>query len=185
MELLLHFLLPLAGLHVFFPSLDRRKVLRLSFLSVAPDLDYVLGHVLFHNVFFLFFFAYCVYYFSGRDGETTFIAVFYWVSHLILDLQFVALFWPLYRGFVSVHADVYVNPAVSQVLPSMLFGRNPATVNSTTIFKHRITASGIPYSLVSMGDESPLLTSFGLIVFLYAVFSLTVSHISRKKGFKP
>lgn len=181
MEPIVHFLLPLAALPLLFPKLNRRRIILLSPLSVAPDLDFFFGHGILHNVFFLAFLGYAVYHLSKKDRELTFIAVFYWASHLVLDLQFIRLLYPLYNGFISIHAHFYINPSLSQSLPAYLFGREGAQpVSAADLFDYRMSAKNLPASALYDEKASPILTSFGLITLIYALFALAV-HKAKKK----
>ena len=181
MEPFIHFLLPLAALSLLFPALSRRRISLLSPLALAPDLDFFFGHGILHNVFFLAFLGYAVYYLSKKDRELTFIVVFYWASHLVLDLQFVRLFYPLYKGFISIHAHIYINPSLSQNLPAYLLGREGAQpVSAADLFDYKMTAKNLPASALYDEQASPMLTSFGLITLIYAVFAVLVYKTKEK-----
>lgn len=162
---------------LFFPKLPRRKILVYSPLAVLPDIDFFFGHGWLHNIFFLAFLTYCAYHLSGKNKEATFIATYFWASHLVLDLQFVALFYPIYKGFISFHADVFINPSLSQSIPAYLLGGGGAeaeAVNMLELFKYRVSANHLPETALYAEKVSPILTSFGLITVIYALFALTI-----------
>jgi|GEM_PF-1402512 len=185
MEPLIHLILPLLSILVFFPELDKRKVYSLLPFAVIHDVDFFFGHLIFHNIFFLVFFGFIVYFLSNKNRETTFIAVFYWASHLVLDLQFVALLYPLYDGFVSIHANLYLNPGLSQNIPSILLGGGKEAVNMSSLLKYNGMLKHLPKEAAYAVDKSPLLTSFGLITVIYLAFSIIVRKSIKKKRLKP
>jgi hypothetical protein len=173
MEPIIHLLLPTAALMLLKPAVSRRRILLLSPLTLAPDLDFFFGHGWLHNVFFLSFLAYAAYYLSGKDRELTFIAAFYWASHLVLDLQFIRLLYPIYEGFISIHAHLYINPSLSQSLPAYLFGKEvPEPVSASELFDYKVSARNLPASALYNEVASPLLTSFGLVTLIYAFFAV-------------
>ncbi|MFH1834927.1 MAG: hypothetical protein ABH851_01925 [Methanobacteriota archaeon] len=185
MEPLIHLILPLLSILVFFPELDKRKVYSLLPFAVIHDIDFFFGHAIFHNIFFLAFFGFIVYPISKKNRETTFIAVYYWASHLVLDLQFVALLYPLYDGFISLHANLYLNPGLSQKIPSILLGGGKQAVNLSSLFNYNGMATHLPKETTYKIDKSPLLTSFGLITVIYLAFSIIVRKSIKKKRLKP
>lgn len=164
---------------LFFPKFPRRNILKYSPLAVLPDIDFFFGHGWLHNIFTLAFITYTAYYLSGRNKETTFIVSYYWASHLVLDLQFVALFYPIYKGFISIHADVFINPSLSQSIPAYLLsgGAEAEALNVSDLFKYRVSATHLPETALFSEKVAPILTSFGLITLIYTVFTLIVYNL--------
>lgn len=105
MEPLIHLLLPLTILLVFFPKLEKKYVFGLLFLAVIPDLDFLvkmeLHRYLFHNIFFVLIITFLIW--ILWDKKATIIGFYYLMSHLILDFAegAIALFWPVYKELIA------------------------------------------------------------------------------------
>ncbi|MFH1788623.1 MAG: hypothetical protein ABH834_04525 [Candidatus Altiarchaeota archaeon] len=169
--------MPVTTLMLFFPKLSRKRILMYSPLAVIHDIDFFFGHGWLHNVFTLAFISYACYHLSGKNKEVTFIASYLWASHLVLDLQFIRLFYPLYKGFVSLHADVFINPSLSQGIPAYISGCGGAgadAVDVSALVRHRFQATNLPASALFDEDAAPLVSSFGLITVIYALFAIAV-----------
>lgn len=112
-DLIVHILIPLTTLLLFYDKRYRTYVILLAPLAIFPDLDHVittgLHRALFHNVFILVpTIGLALFFYETRDVSDqndvgnlfyniTIIATFYLLSHLILD-SFnggVSLFYPL------------------------------------------------------------------------------------------
>lgn len=103
MEPLVHILLPLLFLLVFFPKLEKKYVFGLLFLTILIDFDFLLGtshRYLFHNIFFVILISLFVY--VLWDKKAFFVSLYYLFSHLLIDVYHqgpVAFFWPVYKKF--------------------------------------------------------------------------------------
>jgi hypothetical protein len=112
-DLIIHILIPLTALLLFYDKKYRSYVMLLAPLAILPDFDHVitmsLHRALLHNVFILIpTIILALFFYQIRDGgdqndagnrmyNVAIIATFYLLSHLILD-SFnggVALFYPL------------------------------------------------------------------------------------------
>lgn len=104
-DLVLHIIIPLVALLLFYDRRCRTYVLLLSPLAVLPDIDHLvsadLARVLLHNIFVLLppLLVGVYAYITGhkKASNIALIAVFYLGSHVLLDLfqGGVALFYPV------------------------------------------------------------------------------------------
>jgi hypothetical protein len=111
-DLILHILVPLTALLLFYDRRYRKYIILLAPLAILPDIDHIitvgLQRALFHNVFILVpTLTLALYFYETRNASNkndvsnllyniTLIATFYLLSHLILD-SFdggVSLFYP-------------------------------------------------------------------------------------------
>ncbi len=120
-DLIIHILIPLTALLLFYDKKYRNYVILLAPLAILPDFDHVitasLPRALFHNVFILApTIVLALFFYKTRDGgdqndtgnrvyNMAIIATFYLLSHLILD-SFNGGAWLFYP--LSTHAYSFV-----------------------------------------------------------------------------
>lgn len=114
MEPLAHAIISLIFLLAFFPKTKLRYVLALLPIVWIVDLDTFVGvhRFTFHNIFFVLFIAIVV--FIAWNKKAFFVALFYGLSHLILDLSEpgAALFYPLYQKTIYFLTTISINPNI-------------------------------------------------------------------------
>ena len=98
MEPIVHAIIPLLFLLAIFPNLEKKYLLLLPLVWII-DLDSYFGFHRFylHNIFFILAIATILYF--AWNLKASYIALFFGLSHLILDLAFpgVALFYPFFN----------------------------------------------------------------------------------------
>jgi len=162
MEPLIHFLIPVAFLMVLCPKLPRRQVLSLSFLAVFPDLDFYIGHAVFHNIFFVGMITYLIYVASKKNKQLTYISAYYLISHLILDLQYVALLYPLSDKIYSL---------------SILWTTRPPQADGIAPTSHKIDLTSTPIIEAQKEAIAPILSSAGVFVVLVGVLAFVFKEL--------
>ncbi|MBI5797680.1 metal-dependent hydrolase [Candidatus Woesearchaeota archaeon] len=100
MEPFVHALIPLAFLLALFPNLDKKYIFYLVPIVWIIDLDTFIGlhRFTFHNLTFILALA-GIAYIIFRNRTAFWVACYYGISHLILDLALpgVAFFYPFYQ----------------------------------------------------------------------------------------
>lgn len=108
MEPFVHALIPLAFLLALFPNLDKKYIFSLVPIVWIIDLDSYIGihRFTFHNLSFVLLLAATVYIFWNK--QAFFIALYYGLSHLILDLALpgVAFFYPFIQKTYYLNASI-------------------------------------------------------------------------------
>jgi len=114
MEPIVHAIIPLIFLLAFFPKIKWQYILALLPIVWIIDLDSFVGvhRFTFHNIFFVTLIALVVYLVWNK--RAFFIAMFFGLSHLILDLgePGAALFYPLYQKTIYFTSIVSFNPNI-------------------------------------------------------------------------
>lgn len=126
-EPILHYLIPVSLLLIFFPK-HRKLILILSPLAILPDLDFIFrSHRTIHSIFFVLFVSVLIstlaYFYvmkKWRQQEKSriisvfvlLISLFYLFSHLLLDLSEpgIALFWPFSSKLYGFSMSFFINP---------------------------------------------------------------------------
>ena len=162
MEPIIHFLIPVLVVLALFPKLDRRLVLLLSPLTIIMDLDILMWHrFLLHNVFFMLFvvgLVYVVCLVKKHDVKIpVMIAMFFLVSHIILDLggPGVGMFYPVYDKNIIVDFGLDVLSGTGELSKTLSIRTNPV---SYTAINHAV----------------PVVTNSGAILLLVAIFGVAV-----------
>ena len=110
MEPFVHALIPLAFLLALFPNLDKKYIFFLVPLVWIIDLDTFIGihRFTFHNLTFVLFLA-CITYLLWKNRTTFFVALYYGLSHLLLDfaLPGPAWFYPFIQKTYYLNASVH------------------------------------------------------------------------------
>ncbi|MBT3984920.1 hypothetical protein HOD38_03270 [archaeon] len=109
MEPIIHLFLPAIVLLAIYPNIPKKYVLGLAPLAVLADFDLFVGgwhRLLFHNLFFVILVALLVY--ALWNKRAFFIALYYTLSHLILDFAYPGSAWlyPLVQKTFYVEASV-------------------------------------------------------------------------------
>lgn len=169
MEPLVHVLLPLLFLLVFFPKLEKKYVFGLLFLTILIDFDFLLGHshrYLFHNIFFVVLISLFVY--VLWDKKAFFVSLYYLFSHLLIDIYHqgpVALLWPIYKKFFILTLEVLY-----------LGGFNLQ-------YKFNVITKSL--SEISFIEGGHLFTEIGLVLLVFTlVLGITAYRKEIKKLFK-
>ncbi len=114
MEPFVHALIPLAFLLALFPNLDKKYVLSLVPIVWIIDLDSFIGvhRFTFHNIFFVLALA-LIAYLIWKNRIAFWVALYYGMSHLILDLSMPGPAWlyPLVQK--TFYLDVSIQKATS------------------------------------------------------------------------
>jgi len=177
MEPLVHYAIPVLFMLALNPDADRKKVLRYSPLTLLPDLDFFLGHALLHSVFMPIGISSLVYQYSRKDRTAWMLSMFFLYSHIILDLGWVAILYPLGNFILSLQVNIYTSPkALSNIIKAMTGGgpgEGLEIINSDS--------KPVLYPLEAMGKSeiSPLLTQVGLMLALLYLMTLLYRRFSR------
>lgn len=148
---------------------DTRKVLLMLPFTILIDLDVFFAgthRLLFHNLFVavLLPLAFLVYInqFYKKYYEYAFIAVFFMISSLILDLgQGVALIYPLSTNFYYIHAEILFNFWGPIPIPDLVFDFGTWAAEQTAVVSQNLGAKETVERYPSMSN-----TSFGLFFTL-------------------
>ena len=111
MEPIVHAIVPLLFLLAVFPKLEKKYLLLLPIVWII-DLDSYFGYHRFylHNIFFILAIAIIIYF--AWNMKASLIAMFFGISHLILDLAFpgAAIFFPFISNTIFIIAGIHLFP---------------------------------------------------------------------------
>lgn len=161
-----HMFIPLAILFIFSNKLkiSHRYIVILSFFSILPDADVFLFHrASFHNIFVVAGII-LVFMFMKGVTEISYIAVFYIMSHLILDMfdGGIYLLYPMYKDVFFANINIFFNNS-----------------DVTSIIGY-----GISSHLMTGGKGEPMISSenIGIVTMLIVFLSiLTIKNVYEKE----
>jgi len=181
MEPFIHFILPLIFLLAFGKGYCRKKILLYSPLAVLPDIDFFFGHALFHNIFMPFILASIFYHLSGKDRQVWTLSMYFLLSHLILDLGFVALFYPFGGSVFSLNVNIYTSPTVWKNIVSVVSGEAELAAETGNILHSTYAVDILPLEEAAKSPISPVFTQTSLIIALLLVLTFVVGRQLKVK----
>ena len=109
MEPIFHLLIPPLLLMAFFPKINKKLILILSPLTFIMDFDSLIPgyhRIIFHNFLFVIILTLIIWFSLGKIPGL--ISLYYLSSHIIFDMRDwgVALFYPIYKKFIFVTANI-------------------------------------------------------------------------------
>ena len=134
-----HIFIPVAILFLFSKKLklNHGEVIALSFFAVLPDIDSIffgsngipLHRVLFHNIFILII-PLLFFMFAKSKREVFGIIIFYFTSHLVLDMFTggVFLFYPIYNNAFFVRVELLLSHG--SFTPALEYGISNKIMNN-------------------------------------------------------
>lgn len=181
MEPVIHLLIPLVLILAFNKDIDRRKVMGYSLLALFPDVDFFFGHAVFHNIFAPLGLSSVIYHIKGRDKTAWKLSMFFLVSHLILDLGFVALLYPIEHKVYTVDLNIYTSPKVFDGVWEVISGNKEVGYELSSIVKSESGITHQPLISARMSEVSPLFTQTGLMLVLLMILTAVFTHFRGLK----
>lgn len=172
MEPFVHALIPMAFLLALFPNLDKKYVFTLVPIVWIIDLDSLIGthRFTFHNLSFVLILA-GIAYLIWRNRTAFWIALYYGVSHLVLDLSMPGPAW-LYP---FVQKTFYIDISIQKGTNWMF---NFST-GSLTMDQYNTIFGTLPLKTY-IGETSILF----LLLFSALLMSYLILHYRQKKRSK-
>jgi hypothetical protein len=180
MEPLIHYVIPVLFILALNQKLDRRKILRYSLLTLLPDMDFFLGHALLHNIFMPLALSSIVYHLAGRDKSSWMLSTYFLYSHLILDLGFVALLYPIEDSVFSLKINIYTSPKVAGNIWNIITGQGAIGKEAAAIIKSKSEVTEYPLEVAKNAEVSPVFTQIGLMLILIYLLTIALNRFSRR-----
>ncbi len=160
MDLFAHITIPMLILLAL--RVDTRKILLMLPFAVILDLDVFFGYhrLLLHNVLIAFFlplmWTIFIYKYKKEWFSYAWIALFFMVSHLILDLtEGIALFYPITSTFYSVEVSLYIQDFIGPLpIPDFSIIVNTIEAQQTVAVGEGLSASETAQRYPTMDDVS-------------------------------
>ena len=170
MEPFVHALIPLAFLLAFFPNLDKKYVFTLLPIVWIIDLDSFIGihRYTFHNLTFVLIVA-VIAYLLWKNRTAFWVALYYGLSHLILDLSMPGPAW-LYP---FVQKTFYLDVSIQKGATWMF----NVTAGSLSIDQYNTLFGSLPVKTY-IGEASVL------FILLFVVILISYVCIKYKKKSK-
>lgn len=176
MEPLAHYIIPTVLLLALNPGIDQKRVLKYSPLALFPDLDFFFGHAILHNIFAVILVSVAVYHLARRNNAAFLLSAYFLLAHLVLDLGFVALFYPLRSSMISLNIKIYTSPLIGIRILNMLRGRESIWEGMTEFVKSDSSFVEYPLEAAKTSEVAPLLTQFGLMLALILALSVAFKN---------
>jgi hypothetical protein len=184
MEPLAHYAIPTLFLLALNPKTNRRRVLLYSPLALFPDLDFFFGHAFLHNIFAVAIISIIVYYATGKSRWAGLVSAYFLSAHLVLDLGFVALLYPLKANILSLNVKIYTSPASGRNLLRILSGEGSISEELPGMIKSDSAWVEYPLESAKTSEVAPVITQLSLMLMLISALALAFSRAATADGKK-
>ncbi len=182
-EPVLHFILPIVILLAFKPNIDKKLVFGLSILTIAPDFDFIIGHRVLHNIFFVFFLSILVYFLfrflinlgsvrKEKENKNSFyLSLYYLFFHMLLDMgrPGIPFFYPLSDRLFGIDFNLITRSFGNGGMASL---ETQANVLNQSIVE------------ATKAQDIWIITTLGVTLLIVFIFLFMISIIQHRKVYK-